>query len=205
MTKLNLRALKFVTSLATSSDLEKAAKQNRLKHFAFVGKSNVGKSSLINHLAQNKNLAKVSSTPGKTQLVNLFEIKECLVVDLPGYGFAKVSKQIQYDWNLLMQSYFELFYQHLHVFILIDPKKAISDEDFQMIEMCEQKCIPFAIIFTKVDQIAKTHLEKTIRPRLKELEEYFGSAPSFILYSNQTSQGKDALIALMEESLKEKA
>ena len=100
--------------MASTQDFERFAKKSRLKHFAFVGKSNVGKSSLINHLAQNKNLAKVSSTPGKTQLVNLFEIPGCYIVDLPGYGFAKVSKNLRQEWNLLMQEYFDFFYQSLN-------------------------------------------------------------------------------------------
>lgn len=193
--------MKFVKSLASEADLAKQAKQLQPRHYAFVGKSNVGKSSLINHLAQNKSLAKVSSTPGKTQLVNIFELKECLVIDLPGYGFAKVSKEIQSNWNNLMFSYFDYFSSHLHVFILIDPKKIIGDEDFKMIEMCEMRNIPFTIIFTKIDQIPKTHLEKTIKPRLIELQNYFNTQPSFILYSNQNNQGRDALISLIESSL----
>jgi GTP-binding protein len=190
-----------VTSLASTADLERFAKHSRKMQFAFVGKSNVGKSSLINHLAQNKNLAKVSSTPGKTQLVNIFEIAECIVVDLPGYGFAKVSKEIKYNWNLLMQSYFDIFYNTLQVFILIDPKKPISQEDFDMIDLCLSRTIPFAIIFTKIDQIPKTHLEKTLKPRLKELQDYFQTPPSFILYSTESTQGRDALISLIEDSL----
>lgn len=201
MNKIIWKNLKFITSLASSQDIEKAAKANRLPNFAFVGKSNVGKSSLINHLAQNKNLAKVSSTPGKTQLINVFELPNCKIIDLPGYGFAKVSKEIKSGWNDLMQSYFDYFYSSLQVFILIDPKKSIGSEDFEMIRMCEQKLIPFVIIFTKTDQIPKTHLEKTIKPRLLELQEYFGQQPAFVLYSNQSSQGRDSLVQLIEARL----
>lgn len=196
-----MRSLKFLTSMASQTDLERLAKQSRLKHFAFVGKSNVGKSSLINHLAQNKNLAKVSSTPGKTQLINLFGITQCLIVDLPGYGFAKVSKEIKYNWNQFIQLYFDYFYERLNIFILIDPVKPISDEDFQMIEMCESRQIPYVIIFTKIDQFPKTQIEKLIKPRLAELKAYLKSEPFFVLHTTKTTDGRDALISLIESNL----
>lgn len=196
-----MRSLKFLTSMASEIDLERLIKQSKLKHFAFVGKSNVGKSSLINHLAQNKGLAKVSSTPGKTQLINLFGIPQCLIVDLPGYGFARVSKEIKYNWNQFIQLYFDYFYERLNIFILIDPVKPIGDEDFQMIEMCESRQIPYVIIFTKIDQVPKMQVEKLIRPRLTELKNYLKREPFFVLYSIKATEGRDALISLIESNL----
>jgi GTP-binding protein len=202
LNKFSPRALRFVTSLASPQDLERVAKSTKKDHFfAFVGKSNVGKSSLINHLSQNKTLAKVSSTPGKTQLINLFQIPQCYVVDLPGYGFAKVSKEIKRTWHILIEEFFNFFFEKLHVFILIDPKKPISEEDFQMIALCESRKIPYVIIFTKIDQIGKTLIQSTIRPRLKELKEAFDQEPAFLLYSNKETHGRDALIKLIETAL----
>ena len=189
-------------SLATVEDLSKLANSTKVDHFfAFVGKSNVGKSSLINHLSQNKSLAKVSSTPGKTQLINLFEQSNFYVVDLPGYGFAKVSKEIKRNWHVLIEEFFNFFFSKLNVFILIDPKKPISDEDFQMISLCESRQIPYVIIFTKIDQIGKTLIQSTIKPRLKELKDAFDQEPAFLLYSNKETLGREALMKLIETAL----
>ncbi len=200
MAKINWRAIQFITSLATIHDLQREAKGQKRPHFAFVGKSNVGKSSLINHLADNKKLAKISSTPGKTQLINLFDLKPAYLVDLPGYGFAQVSHQIRESWNLLIAQYFELFQSHLYLFILIDPKKKIGEEDFEMIHLCQIRQIPFTVIFTKIDQIAPTQLEKTIQPRLKELQSFLGQEANFVLHSKHQSKGKLAIMHLIESA-----
>ncbi len=205
MKTINFRLLKFSKTLATIPDLEKWSKGHpHHPQFAFIGKSNVGKSSLINHLGQNKTLAKVSSTPGKTQVINVFDLNECCVIDLPGYGFAKVSKEIKSKWNELIAAYLELCHKTLSIFILIDPKKPVSEDDFFMMNICNELGVPFIIIFTKIDQIPKTHLEGTIRPRLAEIKSYLKAEPAFLLYSTKSSVGKDALTKLFIEQLSNK-
>ena len=205
MKTINFKLLKFSKTLAVVPDLEKWSRGHpHHPQFAFIGKSNVGKSSLINHLGQNKKLAKVSSTPGKTQVINVFDLNECCVIDLPGYGFAKVSKEIKGKWNELIAAYLEFCHRTLSIFILIDPKKPLSDDDFFMMNICNELSIPYTIIFTKIDQIPSTHLQGIIRPRLAEIKSHLKVEPAFLLYSIKSNVGKDALTKLFEEQLSNK-
>jgi GTP-binding protein len=204
LSKLQLKTVRFIKSLASVQDI--MAFKRSYGHrplFAFVGKSNVGKSSLINHLTQHQHLAKVSSMPGKTQLINLFEAGSCVLIDLPGYGFSQVSRSLQASWDVLMGGFFEQLSSKLHLFLLIDPKKPIGQEDFHMMAHCLEHQIPFQIIFTKIDQINKTLLATTLRPRVQELNSFLSYDPPLILYSTAAKEGRLAVIHSIESSIAE--
>ncbi len=152
---LNYQTTRFLTSAA-------AAKQfptNQLPEVAFVGRSNVGKSSLINLLTNQKTLAKTSKTPGRTQLVNFFitEDRACLV-DLPGYGFADVPEAVQSQWNGLMGDYLTKRENILGLLILLDVRRTPSEHDRAMIDMVNEHQIPFLIVLTKCDKMSKNEL-----------------------------------------------
>lgn len=201
----HFRSLKFVKTLANIPDIVKwATAHERYPQFAFIGKSNVGKSSLINHLSQNKGIAKVSSTPGKTQAINVFQLKDCFIMDLPGYGFAQVSKELKKNWNEFIGAYLQAAQKNLNIFILLDPKKPVSEEDFFMMEICMNLTIPFGLIFTKIDQIPPTKLQSVIKPRLSEIKSFLNHDAAFVLYSNKSMIGRDALVNLIEERLSHK-
>lgn len=148
-----IKEAKFVTSLGKTSKFFNTEKSE----VAFVGRSNVGKSSLINYLVNRKSLAKVGATPGRTRLINYFDINgEFYFVDLPGYGFAKGNKSEQLDWKRLMESYFEKSKQLKLVCVLLDIRRDVCDVDMQMISYLYSYKIPFIVIITKADKIAKT-------------------------------------------------
>ncbi len=140
--------------------------QSDMPEIAFSGRSNVGKSSLINKLLNRKSLARVSSTPGKTTTINFFKLKECRFADLPGYGYAKVSPKEKERWSDLMETYFSSNRNIALVIQLIDIRHTPSEQDFQMLDFLKQMNLPFIIALTKSDKLKKTQLLK----RLEELE-----------------------------------
>jgi len=153
-----IKNAKFLISIADKNKLE----QLSLPQFAFVGRSNVGKSTLLNALCQRKSLAKTSSTPGRTRLINIFEVNnEFHFVDLPGYGFAKASKQEQAKWQGLIETYLRNSQNLKLVFVLIDSRHEPTEKDIQMLEFLYAYQIPFKIIATKIDKLTKTELQKS--------------------------------------------
>ena len=149
---LNYRKTNFVLSAANARQFPKDA----LPEVAFVGRSNVGKSSLLNMLTEQKNLAKTSKTPGRTQLVNFFVTEDkARLVDLPGYGFADVPEAIQKQWNSLMYDYLVKREHLLGVLILLDIRRMPSEHDLAMINMVDENKIPFLIVLTKSDKLSK--------------------------------------------------
>jgi len=151
----------FVTSVGISN-------VNKLREFtlpeiAFVGRSNVGKSSLINYLTNRKKLAKTSATPGRTRLVNYFLInKEFYFVDLPGYGFAQASKKEQAEWQSLIGGYLENSPNLKHIFVLVDIRHTPSDKDKLMLKYLYTYQIPFSVLATKLDKINRSEINKQI-------------------------------------------
>ncbi len=155
-----VKSAEFITSIANAKDLSNF---DILPQFAFVGRSNVGKSSLLNALVQRNKLAKTSSTPGRTRLLNIFEVnKKIHFVDLPGYGFAKASKSEQQNWQHLIGDYFENSKQLKHVFVLVDCRHKPSEKDEQMLKYLYIYQIPFTIIATKIDKLSKNELRNNL-------------------------------------------
>ena len=148
----------------------KKCPEDEKPEFAFIGRSNVGKSSLINMLTDKKKLAKTSSTPGKTQLINHFIINEnWYLVDLPGYGYAKASKKSRNNWEQFIAEYLLHRKNLLTTFVLIDSRLEPQNIDLEFMNWCGEKEIPFSIIFTKSDKLSSSALQKKISFYKKEL------------------------------------
>ena len=157
---------------------------------AIVGKSNVGKSSLINRLANNQKLAKTSAQPGKTRLVNFFLLNKALyLVDLPGYGFAKASKAEQKSWGELLERYLSSG-RVKHLLMLIDIRHAPTQDDLQMFRYLIYYNIPYTLVATKADKIAKSKRKQEANKRAKEL----GAPPFALPFSSETGEGKAELL-----------
>lgn len=167
--------------------------------FAFVGRSNVGKSSLINMLTGVKGLAKTSGTPGKTRMVNYFDVNDQFrFVDLPGYGFAKVEKSHLDVWSSLMGQYLQLSPQLLTTFVLLDIRHEPTNQDKQMINFLVYYGLPFMIIATKADKIAKTKVRQAVGVLAKSLNL---RADAIIPTSSESGYGKDKLLSYIENKL----
>lgn len=164
----------------------------------FSGRSNVGKSSLINRLLNRKALAKVSSTPGKTATINFYDIFGAYLVDLPGYGYAKVSKAEQSRWAELMDGYFSQDRDIRLVVQLVDLRHAPTALDKQMLEFLADAQLPFIIAFTKADKLKKTELERRLASLSDELD-FLGDMPHYVITSSEKGLGMDELRSIIEE------
>jgi GTP-binding protein len=172
--------------------------------FAFIGRSNVGKSSLVNMLTGNKNLAKISGRPGKTQLINHFIIDDkWFLVDLPGYGFAKVSKSIKSTWEKMISDYLIHRENLVVISVLIDSRLEPQQIDLEFITWCGEREIPFVLIFTKSDKQSKTKTNANVNKFLDACLEIFGEEPQFYITSAQTGEGKGELLTFIEEEVVE--
>lgn len=190
-----IKSAEFVTSIANIQNY----KSMDLPEFAFVGRSNVGKSSLLNALCRNNKLAKTSSTPGRTRLVNLFLInKQMLFVDLPGYGYAKASKQQQQGWQSLIGGYLELSSQLKHVFMLVDSRHEPSEKDKEMIKYLYVYQIPFSIIATKTDKLSRAEINKNMVMIASTLGV---GAGNIIPVSAEKKTNLDKVLAVVEQKL----
>ena len=166
--------------------------------FAFVGRSNVGKSSLINSLTSRLKLARTSKTPGRTQLINYFLINdEFYIVDLPGYGFAKVPKEMKKQWGKTMERYIASKRKKL-VFVLLDIRRVPSDEDIEMLEWLEYNNMDYKIIFTKIDKLSNNERAKQLKAIKTRL--VFDNEDVFF-HSSLTNKGRDEILNFMEEKL----
>lgn len=195
-----IKNAKFVIS---NTDYKKCPPPN-MPEFAFIGRSNVGKSSLINMLTNNKNLAKTSGKPGKTQLINHFEINgNWYMVDLPGYGFAKVSKSIKSTWEKMISDYLTNRENLVAVCVLIDSRLDPQQIDLEFITWCGQQEIPFVIIFTKSDKQGKSKTQGTVKKFLDECIKIFGDAPDYFVTSAQNAEGKEDVIAFIDNEVNE--
>ncbi len=175
--------------------------ENLLPEFAFAGRSNVGKSSLINKLVNRKALARTSSQPGKTQTINFFLLNgEFYFVDLPGYGYAKVSKELQAKWGKMIERYLTRSRQLRMIFLLVDIRHEPSSGDKQMYEWVKSNEIPAVIIATKADKINRSQLNKQLAMIRKELG---GAKEPIIPFSKETGQGYDEVWKVMEDYLAE--
>lgn len=172
--------------------------------FAFIGRSNVGKSSLINMLTRRKSLAKVSATPGKTQMINHFVINnEWDLVDLPGYGYARVGKSKQLRFTKLIESYILQRKNLVLLFLLIDCRHEPQKIDLNFIRFLGENGIPFVIIFTKTDKLSKTQLKNNIENYQNELSKEWEELPLILPTSAEKGEGRDEVLDYISNCLKE--
>ena len=173
-----------------------------LPEYAFLGRSNVGKSSLINMLVGRSKLAKTSATPGKTQTINHFLInKNWYIADLPGYGYAKVSKTIRDDWKKMIENYVLNRKNLMTLFLLIDSRHDPIQSDIEFMNFLGMKYVPFARIFTKADKTRKQALEGTVEKHNSRLLENWEELPPLIITSAEDKRGRDELLGYIEKSL----
>jgi len=197
---MQIKSAEFVIS---STSFDKCPKTN-LPEYAFIGRSNVGKSSLINMITGEKKLAKTSSTPGKTQLINHFIINNSwYLTDLPGFGYAKISKEIRIKWEKMIRGYLLKRKNLLTTFILIDSRIEPQKSDMEFMEWMGANRLPFVIIFTKTDKLKKNELIRNIEQCKKALKESWEELPCMILSSTILTKGKEEVLGYIEETNKE--
>ncbi len=183
-----------------SSPNVKQCPQTTEPEYAFIGRSNVGKSSLINMLTNRKGLAKTSSMPGKTMLINHFKINdEWYLIDLPGYGYAKRSKKEQDKLVEMIRGYVLQREQMVNLFVLIDSRHEPQRIDLEFIEWLGENGIPFSIVFTKADKQSHSKTMTNVQTFIKKLEEQWEELPPYFVTSAETGEGRDALLSYIEE------
>lgn len=196
---MEIKTAEFITSMANYGDFAGRG----LKQIAVVGKSNVGKSSLINCLCRRNKLARTSSTPGKTRLINVFQLngeEGFHLIDLPGYGFARVDKQEKARWGQMMQDYFEKAEELRHVFCLVDIRHEPTEDDKTMNTFLRQMDIPFTVIATKSDKISRGARQKQLAPICRNL---LVQPWEVICFSSEDRTGREELLQKIEEVLSE--
>lgn len=193
---MKINTAEFIIS---NSDPQKCPKEP-LPEYAFIGRSNVGKSSLINMLTQNKNLAKTSSKPGKTQLINHFKINSnWFLVDLPGYGYAKVSKATKATFQSFITKYFEQRQQLVCAFVLIDIRHEAQKIDLDFLTYLGENEIPLSIIFTKADKISKGAAQKNISAYKKALlSNGWEDIPPYFVTSSENGTGREEVLEYID-------
>ncbi|MDD3004841.1 ribosome biogenesis GTP-binding protein YihA/YsxC [Flavobacterium sp.] len=189
---MKINTAEFIIS---NSDVSKCPNEP-LPEYAFIGRSNVGKSSLINMLTNHKNLAKTSGKPGKTQLINHFKINNnWFLVDLPGYGYAKVSKKTKSVFQKFITDYFETRQQLVCAFVLIDIRHEAQNIDIEFMNYMGESEIPFCIIFTKADKISKTKIDSHIAAYKKQMyANNWEEMPQYFVTSSLDGLGKESVL-----------
>lgn len=197
--------MKITQALFSGSSQRLSEKPKLLApEFAFIGRSNVGKSSLINSLCGIKNLAHTSSKPGKTQLINHFLINgKWYLVDLPGYGFAKVSKTTSTKLTKMIDDYVNLSSELVLLFVLLDSRLDIQKIDLEFLIRLGEEGIPFSIIFTKCDKMGNNALNAQIEKNKKALLEYWEELPPVFLSSSENGMGKEEILDYIGTTLNE--
>ena len=194
---MNLNNVEFLISAAATKDFPKT----RLPEIAFAGKSNVGKSSVINRVLQRKNFARVGEKPGKTIHVNYFTVdKKCYLVDLPGYGYAKVSQAEKDRWGRLMESYFAANRIDLGI-LIVDARHAPTNNDITMANWFIQSGCPFVVVANKLDKLKKSEIEPNLQTIRNDLE--LPEECPVIPFSAEKGQGKDELLKYILKAVKE--
>lgn len=185
-----------------SSERISQVPKDELKDIAFIGRSNVGKSSLVNMLTNIKGLAKVSGTPGKTRLINHFTINDSwYLVDLPGYGYARVSKSTRGEFSKLITDYV-LKCEKLHfLFVLVDSRLEPQKIDLRFIELLGENGIPFGIIFTKADKLSQAQLNRNIKGYKLTLSEQWEELPPMFISSSEKGTGREEILTFIDSLL----
>lgn len=198
---MKIKSAKFIVS---NQSIDKCPKVN-IPEYAFIGRSNVGKSSLINMLTDNKKLAKTSSTPGKTRLINHFLIDDTWhLVDLPGYGYAKASKTEKKEFQKLISDYFKIRKQLISAFVLVDSRHDAQKIDIEFMKWLTKNNIAFAIIFTKIDKLKQdgnpnSGIEFKINEYKKVLLNHWEYLPKIFLSSSVKHIGRDNILQYIEK------
>jgi GTP-binding protein len=194
---MKINTAEFIIS---NSEVSKCPK-DPLPEYSFIGRSNVGKSSLINMLTNHKNLAKTSSKPGKTQLINHFKINSnWFLVDLPGYGYAKVSKKTKEVFQKFITDYFEKREQLVCAFVLIDIRLEAQKIDLEFINYLGVTEVPFCIVFTKADKIGKTKVDSHIAAYRKQvLANGWEEMPQYFVTSSTEATGKETILEFIDD------
>jgi GTP-binding protein len=192
--------IKEAKFLMSNTDWQKCPKPV-LPEYAFIGRSNVGKSSLINMLSGRRALAKVSGTPGKTLLINHFGIdNQWYLADLPGYGYAKVSKTLRTKFHNFTLQYLHHRPNLMCTFVLIDSRIKPQKIDIEFMEYCGEKKIPFVIIFTKMDKLNQREKVENIEKYKETMAEQWASFPPMFLSSSEKGTGRDEILDFIEET-----
>lgn len=193
---MEIKLTEFVKSSANQSQCP----EPKLPEYAFIGRSNVGKSSLINMLTQRKDLAKISGRPGKTQLINHFLInKEWYLVDLPGFGYARVSKKLKATFGPMIQNYLMHRENLMCTFHLIDSRHEPQPNDLEFMQWLGERGLAFCIVFTKTDKLTPTKLEENIEAYKKRLLEDWEELPPIFLSSASHKTGRDEILKYIHE------
>lgn len=193
---MNVNSADFVIS---NSEVSRCPK-DQIPEYAFIGRSNVGKSSLINALVDRKSLAKTSGRPGKTQLINHFIInKNWFLVDLPGYGYARVSKSNKKTFQKFITNYFKQREQLVSAFVLVDSRHEPQKIDLAFMEWLATSSVPFSIIFTKSDKLTKTQLPINIENYKNKMLEFWEEMPPYFITSSSKKEGCDEVLKHIDE------
>ena len=192
---MEIKKAEFVISSPTVQQCPKDTKPE----YAFIGRSNVGKSSLINMLCNHKGMAKTSATPGKTLLINHFIVNnEWYIVDLPGYGYAKQSKKVRAKLEQMISSYILQREQLINVFVLIDIRHDPQKVDLAFLHFLGSHEVPFAIVFTKADKLSQSKIKPTVQKYLATLQEEWEELPPYFITSAANKMGREDLLSYIE-------
>ena len=195
-------AVNIKAKFKCSSEKISQVPKDDLKDIAFIGRSNVGKSSLVNMITGVNSLAKVSGTPGKTKLINHFLINDSwYLVDLPGYGYARVSKSTRGEFSKLITDYVLKCEKMHYLFVLVDSRLEPQKIDLRFIELLGENGIPFGIIFTKADKLSQAQLNRNVKNYKQALSEQWEELPPMFISSSEKGTGREEIIAFIEECL----
>ena len=191
--------IKTASFVISNTEINKCPEPN-IPEYAFIGRSNVGKSSLINMLTDQKNLAKTSGKPGKTQLINHFLINESwYLVDLPGYGYAKTSKMNRFKWTKFIEEYLTKRENLMTTFVLIDARHEPQKIDLEFMNFMGHEQIPFAMVFTKIDKLSSSELQKNLAKYKKEMLKFWEEIPPVFTSSSTSKFGKEKILKYIDE------
>ena len=193
---MKIKSAEFVIS---NTDHKLSPKDGK-PEYAFIGRSNVGKSSLINMLTERKKLAKTSGRPGKTQLINHFIInEEWYIVDLPGYGYAKASKSSRAKWEKFIVEYLTERQELVTVFVLLDSRLDPQKIDLEFMNWCGEKGLPFSMVFTKTDKLSSTQLQKNLAKYKREMVKYWAELPPVFVTSSESKFGREKMMNYIDD------
>ena len=191
--------IKDARFISSNTKFDKLPKDN-MPEYAFIGRSNVGKSSLINALVQRKGLAKTSATPGKTIAINHFVVNDkWYLVDLPGYGYAKRSKKSREEWRVMLANYISRRRNLLYTFVLVDSRIEPQDSDIGFMEWLGENQVPFCIVFTKADKLSKAELQRNVEAYKQRLLEDWEELPPVFVTSSETKMGCEEILDFIEQ------